>query len=202
MKPQTPLEVTSAGDIIPQMQIRPMTPDDLILLNDIDATPAETHYLHVDRVGEGASTRFTIAARAARPDAAPVAPADIEFEAKRLLEGVFDGLALVAEHNGMIVASLIAILDAGSNLVNVVDVRVDREQRREGLASAMMFQLISFARDRDVRAIRACCTTRQFSVASLLTKLGFEVAGLDTHLVSNHDLVKEQATLFWYLALN
>jgi hypothetical protein len=36
----------------------------------------------------------------------------------------------------------------------------------------------------------------------MLRKLAFELAGLDTHRRSNHDMVKEVATLFWYAALD
>ena len=38
--------------------------------------------------------------------------------------------------------------------------------------------------------------------ARLLIKCGFELAGVDTQRHSNHDLVKEVASLIWYAALD
>ena len=37
--------------------------------------------------------------------------------------------------------------------------------------------------------------------ARFLAKAGFDLTGLDTHWGSNHDLVKEAVTLFWYAGL-
>jgi hypothetical protein len=36
----------------------------------------------------------------------------------------------------------------------------------------------------------------------MLHKLAFEIAGVDTHRHSNHDMVKEAATIFWYAAMD
>ncbi len=36
----------------------------------------------------------------------------------------------------------------------------------------------------------------------MLAKSGFELAGVDDHRNSNHDLVKEAVTLFWYAPLD
>jgi RimJ/RimL family protein N-acetyltransferase len=65
----------------------------------------------------------------------------------------------------------------------------------------LMFQLIQFARDRESRAIRAAVHASNVPMMQLLAKLGFTLAGLDTHQKSNHDLVEEKATLLWYLEL-
>jgi hypothetical protein len=38
--------------------------------------------------------------------------------------------------------------------------------------------------------------------ARFLLKAGFDLCGVDTHFSSNHDLVKEAVSLFWYASLD
>ena len=44
--------------------------------------------------------------------------------------------------------------------------------------------------------------TDNLPAAKLLSKCGFDLAGVDTQRRSNHDLVKEAASLLWYVALD
>ncbi len=87
------------------------------------------------------------------------------------------------------------------NVVEVTDVRVDFDRRREGLGLGMLYQAINYARDREARALRVEIPSDNLPACALFAKAGFELTGLDTHRHSNHDLVKEKATLLWYLAL-
>ena len=76
------------------------------------------------------------------------------------------------------------------------------EQDRQGLAMALLYQVIAMAREAECRAVAAEVTTDNFPAVQLLAKCGFEVAGLDARRHSNHDLVKEAVTLFWYAPLD
>jgi ribosomal protein S18 acetylase RimI-like enzyme len=186
------------------MQIRPLRPSDLDLIDEIDATIDSTRYHHVDRVADGPTTRFAIEDRALparRVEPNPIGD-DLRFSLKQTAAGVEEGLALIAEHDGLPIAAMIArnALDDPS-LIEVLDVRVDFDRRREGLGSALLFQAINFAREREARALRAVARTNNAAGNALLAKLGFELAGIDTFRATNHDLVKEQTTLIWYLAL-
>lgn len=185
------------------MQIRPLRVADLDLIDEIDATLESNSYLHVDRHAEGLSARFTIEERALtdRRVASGTMEDDLRFDLKQTAAGIEEGFALVAEHDAVPIGALLARHPPGSDLVELIDLRVDFDQRRQGLASAMLFQAINFARDREARAVRALTTTANVPAARLLAKLGFELAGIDTQRRSNHDLVKEQSTLVWYLAL-
>jgi GNAT superfamily N-acetyltransferase len=107
----------------------------------------------------------------------------------------------VAEHDGNPVASAAAVSDPASSTLRLIDLRVDFDHRRQGLASALLFQLISFAREQGFRAVMAQCAADDFPALQLLSKLSFEPTGLDTHFRSNHDLVKESVVLFFYLAV-
>jgi RimJ/RimL family protein N-acetyltransferase len=82
-----------------------------------------------------------------------------------------------------------------------VDLRIDYEYRRQGLGTALVFQVIGHARELGVRAVTATSLTNNVPAARFLAKSGFDLCGLDTRLGSNHDLVKEAVALFWYAAL-
>jgi ribosomal protein S18 acetylase RimI-like enzyme len=86
--------------------------------------------------------------------------------------------------------------------MKLLDVRVDFEFRRQGLASALVYQLMHAAKEAGLRAIAAETRANNFPANSMLAKLGFEMTGLDERRQSNHDLVKESVTLFWYATLD
>lgn len=185
------------------MQIRPLQPADLEMLDEIDATISSGDYLHVDRHAEGLSATVRLEPRtlpAPRIESNPIGD-DLRFSLKQVASGIEEGLAMIAEHDGVPIASMLAVKSPDGSIVELVDVRVDSDRRRDGLGSAMIFQAINFAREGEARAIRAVARTSNGPIHALLVKLGFEFAGLDTFRESNHDLVKEQTTLLWYLPL-
>lgn len=180
-----------------------MTIDDLHLLNDIDATIESKSYLHVSLAADGLAWKCSIEEREAREKhLTPNAIGEDERVAfKQILEGIREGWTCVAEHDGMIVGSAVALFDPEERLFHLVDIRVDFDQRRNGLATAMLYQLMAAARDQQARAVRAETPSNNLPYNNLLRRLNFELAGVDTKRHTNHDLVKEQATLIWYLAL-
>ena len=184
------------------MQIRPTTPADLALLADIDATSESAEYLHIDRTGEGLALSWKMQPRPLREKRIHrhALTDEQSFAIKQIVDGITEGIALVAEHDGVPVASIAAITDPESQTLRLLDLRVDFDHRRQGLASALLFQLISHARDQALRAVAAHCQADDFPALQLLSKLSFEPTGLDTHYRSNHDLVKESVVLFFYLA--
>ncbi len=186
------------------MQIRPVTPADLDGLYDIDGTIESTEYLHVDRTGDGIDVGWTLAQRPLREKR--MAPNrlddDRQFLLKQIVTGADEGIVLVAEHDGVPVAMLLTQVDPGVGTMRVRDMRVDYDHRREGLGTAMMFQVIATARDQGLRAVAAESTTDNVPAAEFLLKCGFDLDGLDVRRTSNHDLVKECVTLYWYAALD
>ena len=98
--------------------------------------------------------------------------------------------------------TLLAQVDAGRGTLVLKELRVDYDFRRQGIGTAFVFQLIQKARELGLRAAMAQSKTNNIGAARLLSKCGFELAGVDTHRDSNHDLVKEAATLLWYAALD
>lgn len=186
------------------MQIRPATPADVRLLGEIDATIESSDYLFVDRTGEGVARSWRLETRPLRERLIRQLPLtdDAAFVVKQIASGNDDGLALVADHDGQLVALVVAQPDHAHGTLRLVDLRVDFDVRRQGLASALLFSAITRARESELRAVTAESVTDNFPAAALLAKSGFELAGVDDHRHTNHDLVKEAVTLFWYAPLD
>lgn len=186
------------------MQIRPGNTKDLDLLPDIDGTVESTRYLHLEQSGEGLAASWRLEERPLRQKL--IDPNRLSDEAtfllKQIVTGADEGLVLVAEHEDAPVAVLVAHRRPERDTLHLVDLRIDYEQRRQGIATAMMYQLIAAAREMSVRAVSAQTRTNNVPANQLLAKCGFELSGVDTRHDSNHDVVKEAATLFWYAPLD
>jgi GNAT superfamily N-acetyltransferase len=186
------------------MQIRPVQAADVDLLTEIDGTIESLQYLHVDRAGEGLALSWKLEERPLRERLVKSNPIDDDrrFILRQIVTGADEGFALLAEHDDMPVALLVATPDEAAKTFRLHELRVDYDHRRQGLATALIYQAISAARERELRAVAAETTTDNHPAALLLAKCGFDVAGLDERRRSNHDLVKEAATLLWYASLD
>jgi RimJ/RimL family protein N-acetyltransferase len=186
------------------MQIRPVRPPDLDGLYDIDGTIDSTKYLHLERAGEGVGVSWSLAERDLRErrQLPNRLGDDRRFLLKQIATGADEGVTLMAEHDGAPVALLLAQAEPSYGTVRVHDLRVDFDHRRQGLATAMVYQVIAHAREQGLRAVAAETTTDNVPAARFLLKCGFDLAGLDAQRLSNHDLVKESVTLYWYVALD
>jgi len=186
------------------MEIRPLQPADIDRLADIDGTIESSQFLFLDRSGEGLSRGWRIEARPLRDKLIQSNPLDedIRFTLRQVAGGADEGVALIGEHDGQLVACALAVPDFAHRTLNVVDIRVDFDLRRQGLATVMMYRLIEDARQRELRAVAVEARTNNFPANQLLQKLAFELAGVNTQRHSNHDFVKESATLLWYAALD
>jgi ribosomal protein S18 acetylase RimI-like enzyme len=186
------------------MQIRPGIASDLDLLSDIDGTIESSRYLHLEQAGEGLAANWRLEDRPLRQKL--IDPNRLGDEAtfllKQIVTGADEGLVLVAEHEDVPVAVLVAHRRPDVQTLHLVDLRIDYEQRRQGIATAMVYQMIAAAREMEVRAVSAESRTNNDPGNQLLAKCGFELSGVDTRRHSNHDVVKEAATLFWYAALD
>jgi ribosomal protein S18 acetylase RimI-like enzyme len=186
------------------MEIRAIRPADLDRLIDIDGTIESISYLHVEHAGEGLEMSWKLQERPLREKRIDRnQPTDeIAFLMKQLVTGAEEGIALLAEHDQINVATLIARTEPEYQTMQVIDLRIDYEHRRQGLGSAMMYQVIAESRSRELRAVSAQTRTNNFPAAQFLVRCGFDLTGLDVRRHSNHDLVKEAATLFWYASLD
>ena len=186
------------------MQIRAAQLGDLDHLLDLDGTIESSDYLHVERAGEGLAASWRLEERPLREkriDSNALGD-DARFAIRQVLEGVEEGIALAVEYGGNVMALAAGRINAERKTLELIDVRVDYEYRRQGLGSALLFQIIAHAREQKLRAVTATTLTNNPPAASFLIKGGFDIAGVDTHFNSNHDLVKEAVALFWYAALD
>jgi RimJ/RimL family protein N-acetyltransferase len=186
------------------MQIRAGQLGDLERLIDLDGTIESGEYLHLERGGEGLAVRWRLEERQLREKLVDTNAVDDDrrFALKQVLGGVEEGTVLVAEHGDQLVGLAVARHDPEKQTLILVDLRVDYDFRREGLGTAMLYQLISGAREAGLRAVMATTLTNNIAAARFLAKAGFDLGGVDTHFATNHDLVKEAVTLFWYAALD
>jgi len=186
------------------MEIRPLTPADLRFLAEIDATIESTQYLHLDKSGEGMTFGLRIEPRPLREKQIIPNPLSDELALmyRQIATGGDDGIALTAEHEGQIVAAALAQDSVAHATMSLLDVRVDYDFRRQGVATAMVYQIIAAARESDARAVSAETRSNNFPANQLMLKSGFDLSGADIRRYSNHDMVKETATLFWYAQLD
>lgn len=186
------------------MELRPLKATDLPLLGDIDAVVESNQYLHVDRSGEGMALSLKIEARPLREKLLGFNPIsdDLALIYKQLAIGADEGVTLVAEHDGALIAAAIAQPRPDFGTMQLIDLRVDFDHRRQGIATAMMYAIIQAAREAELRAVYAEVRSNQFPANQMLHKLGFELSGVDVRRQTNHDLVKESATLLWYAAFD
>jgi GNAT superfamily N-acetyltransferase len=186
------------------MQIRPATLADLDRIREIDATIESTQYLHLERNGDPPTVNWSLVPRPLRTKLLDnnAVTDDLRFSLKQVLGGAEDGLGLSFEHEGDLAALAVARIDADANVLRLLDLRVDYDLRRQGIGTAMLFRLIAAAREREFRAVTAVTLTNHFPACQFLIKASFELTGHDTHLHSNHDLVKEAVSLFWYSPLD
>src|SRR6267142_1493584 len=107
------------------MQIRPAIAADLNQLMDIDGTVESSKYLHVERIGEGLAQGWKLEERALRAKSIEPNTMDDEtrFAIKQIVGGIDEGLALVAEHEGIVVASLVAQAQPGNGTLRLIDLR-------------------------------------------------------------------------------
>ena len=190
------------------MELRPATAGDTDAVLEIDGTVESHRYLHVDHAAatEAApfDVRWSVQDRPLRERLILPRPMDDDqqFALRMIVTGVEEGTATVAVHDGGVVGLLVTRPDPVPAVLRIVDLRVDFDHRREGLATALMFGAIAAARDAELRAVAADVPANNGPAHALLAKLGFALAGLDGQRWSNHDLVKEAVTLLWYLSLD
>ena len=186
------------------MEIRPAKVSDVPGVMDIDGTIESVRYLHVDRGGEGVGASWRLADRPLREKLILPNRLDDEraFALRQVAGGIDDGFCQVAEHDGQLAAMALAQPDPPRGTLRLVDLRVDYDFRRQGLATALLYAAVNHARGHACRAVVAETATNNFPAAALLARCGFDLAGIDQKRNSNHDLVKEAVTLFWYASLD
>ena len=181
------------------MTIRPAVAADLPGIMEIDSVIESTHYFHVDQSAgvESASWQLQRRAFPQKLIEPHLLDDDVSFALRQIVSGGDDGLCLIAEHDEAPVASLLA-QPADGEVLRVRDLRVDCAHRRQGIATVLLFQAIEHAKNEGLRAATIVTAINNAPAYAMLTKHDWNLSGIDTRRESNHDLVKEQASLIWY----
>jgi hypothetical protein len=109
------------------MEIRPVTPADLDNLREIDGTVESLDYLHMEQTGEGLSIGWRLEKRPLRQKLieANAMPDEVAFSVKQIATGADEGLALLAEHEDLPVALMIALPRYDARTMEMIDLRID-----------------------------------------------------------------------------
>jgi GNAT superfamily N-acetyltransferase len=186
------------------MELRNMTSTDLPDVIELDGIIESSHYLHVQNAGQGLTVTWTIDVRDLRKKLLDANQLDDErlFSIKQIIGGLDEGLALVAQHGATLTGALLAQPRPATGVLELIDLRIDSDFRRQGIGSGLLFRAIQAARELRLRAVLVRTLSNNFPAAQFLLKAGFDLAGLDLCQISNHDLVKDAVSLFWYAALD
>jgi len=184
-----------------------MRPADLEQIAEIDGTIESLRYLHLGREGQALASAWKLELRDLREKLVePNRLADeARFAYRQVIAGMEEGAALAVEVEDRPVAAMVAVVRPQLGTLELVDLRVDYDYRRQGFGMALLYQLVAAAREREegegVRAIYAEVAANNNPAQQLLERTGFQLSGFDERRRTNHDLVKETATLLWYLEL-
>jgi ribosomal protein S18 acetylase RimI-like enzyme len=129
-------------------------------------------------VREDVAAVLALWAEARSPSAAPVEAADVE----RLIEST-DGALLIAEHDGRIVGSLIAVSDGWRG--NMYRLAVLPTSRRQGIARALVEVAHDRLRQVGVGRVSALVARDDEAATALWRSLGYEPQGYTLRFVRN-----------------
>lgn len=186
---------------MPDLVIRPPTSADVPRLSEIDAEFESDRFLDVEKTVNGLQVSWRLIERPLVP---PFRSADYGLDRQqreqvgvRLREG--DGLYLVAEDIGRLVALLDVERERWRNTATVRNILIDRSYRRRGLGRELVTRAIAWARGHDLRGIMLETQTNNLSACRFYQAMGFKLCGIDDHFYSNDDIgVKEVAIFWWY----
>lgn len=185
---------------VSEIVIRPLTQADIERLPEMELNFQAEAYLAVEKVVEGLNVTWRLVERPLDP---PFISVDYNIDeqdqteiAQRLKEN--DGLYLVAEHQGRLVALLDLEREAWRDTGMIWNIVVDRAYRRQGLGTRLIQRAITWGRRRRLRALALETQTNNLPACRFYQKMGFQLCGLDDHFYSNHDIERKEVALFWY----
>ena len=189
---------------MPDLTIRPLTSADVPRLSDIDAEFESDRFLDVEKTVEGLQVSWRLIERPLVP---PFRSTDYGLSRQqreqvgvRLREG--DGLYLVAEDTGRLVALLDVERERWRDTATVRNILIDRSYRRRGLGRELMTRVIVWSRAHGLRGIMLETQTNNLSACRFYQAMGFKLCGIDDHFYSNDDIGVKEVAIFWCYELD
>lgn len=180
---------------------RALTQADIPRLGEIDANFESQRYLAVVKTVEGLNVTWRLGEQPLDP---PFASSDYGLDERERGEigarlQAADGLYLVVEHAGRLIALLDVERERWRSTAMVWNILVDRQHRRQGLGKELMKRAVAWARKNKLRALVLETQTNNYPACCFYLQLGFKLCGVDDHFYSNDDIgVKEVAIFWWY----
>jgi len=186
---------------MPDVAIRRLISADVPRLSEIDAEFESDRFLDVEKTVNGLQVSWRLIERPLVPPFRStdygMSPQDCKDLTARLHEG--DGLYLVAEDAGKLVALFDMQRERWRNTAKLWNIGIDRAYRRTGLGRELMNRAIAWARDEGLRGIVLETQTNNMPACRFYQARGFKLCGVDDHFYSNDDIgVKEVAIFWWY----
>ena len=186
--------------MVSEARIREMTLEDLPRLGEINPTFVSDAVLQVERVEEGLGVTWWLRET---PLAQPFnkgpgydpSEAELAELRRRLQQG--QGLYLVAEAGGRIVALLDVEPQEWNHTAWVWDILVDWDYRGRGIGRSLMQRAIAWARERGYRALCLETQSNNINACRFYRHLGFRLTGIRDDLYSNADIAKGEVAIFW-----
>jgi streptothricin acetyltransferase len=185
--------------------IRRLRPADLPRLKQIDATFSTDTILAVEKSVAGLEvawrlTERTLAEPLHKTEGYIVDDQDVAEVRGRLLEG--DGLYLVAEEGRRLVGLLDMERERWRDTAIIWNLLVDKEYRRRGLGREFIQRAIAWGRSHHLRAIVLETQTDNLPACRFYQAMGLQLGGIDDHYYTNHDIARNEVSIFWWYELN
>ncbi len=180
-----------------------MTEADIPRLAEIDAEFESQRYLAVEKIVDGLHVTWRLTDQPLDP---PFVSTDYSLNrqqreevAARLRAG--DGLYLVVEQAGRLIAMLDVERERWRDTAMVWNIMVDRHHRQQGLGQELIHRAITWARQNRLRALVLETQTNNYPACCFYLKCGFKLCGIDDHFYSNDDIGAKEVALFWWYEL-
>jgi GNAT superfamily N-acetyltransferase len=185
--------------------IRSLCVQDLPRLGELDPNFSAESIIEVCKAGAGLNISWSLRERRlAQPDTQgrryDLLPADLEELQARLLAG--DGLYLVAEDAGRIIALLDLELSDWNNAAWLWNILIDRAYRRQGLGRRLFARAVAWARQRGLRALLIETQSNNAPACHFYAAQGCDLVGLNDFYYTNEDLELGEVALFWAYRVN
>jgi len=177
---------------MPEIEIRPATPNDLTVLSDIDHSYRTDHVWQMDRHVDAGQVRVNF--REIRlPRVVQVEyPRTAELQGRNLLNG---DKVLVAALAGEPVGYLCMSENVLRGVAWIFGMAVHPDLRRKGIATALLLAAQEWASGRGFRNVICEMQSKNYPAIRLMLKLGYEFCGYNEYYYENQDI----ALFFAYL---
>lgn len=100
-----------------------------------------------------------------------------------------------AELDGNIVGFIELSHETWNNRLRISNIYVEEKYRREGIGTKLMKYAISFAKEKNIRALVLETQSCNYPAISFYMKCGFSIIGFDLNCYSNEDVEKKEVRI-------